>query len=388
MDMSKFDYPAPWLNSKNLQHLVAKIAGWFMLLWCLPIDLRDTWRPCSLPYIPTRRDVAQVRKTIYIPLVKGWLRTCQQNHPECTKRRTELPSRVIDVGDRPGEELSLCVTKHGSAPYIALSHCWGGPELPKTTRENYASRQKVILLKELPRSFQDAVHVTRGLGFRYLWIDSLCVIQGDKDDWEVESSRMAQVYNDAVLVIGADQAKDSTQGFLFTGRYCPNKDGTWSNVHSRQFKLLHRDLCRVSPLATRGWTLQEQFLSRRMVHFVGRELVWECRTAAWCECMEIDNMQKDDMDRSGETLGQKHRLESDLSKDKGLWHSMIQQYHARDLTYPSDFLSALSGIATYLQQQYSAGKYCAGLWGPSLGELLWYNETGNARRAMPYRAPT
>lgn len=171
-------------------------------------------QPCSLPYIPTRRDVAQVRKTIYIPLVKGWLRTCQQNHPECTKRRTELPSRVIDVGDRPGEELSLCVTKHGSAPYIALSHCWGGPELPKTTRENYASRQKVILLKELPRSFQDAVHVTRGLGFRYLWIDSLCVIQGDKDDWEVESSRMAQVYNDAVLVIGADQAKDSTQGFL------------------------------------------------------------------------------------------------------------------------------------------------------------------------------
>jgi hypothetical protein len=69
-----------------------------------------------------------------------------------------------------------------------------------TTKVTLASWQHSIPWDRLSKTFRDAILVTRELGLQYLWIDSLCIIQDDANDWAIESAKMANVYGDAHLV--------------------------------------------------------------------------------------------------------------------------------------------------------------------------------------------
>jgi hypothetical protein len=144
-----------------------------------------------------------------------------EGHEGCkfeTDQDDETPARILDVrspdcawgirlvaGDTP---------RLAAARYIALSHCWGmsGPPI-RTTRESLQDYEREVELSALPKSFQDAVTVTRSLGVRYLWIDSLCIVQNDEKDWEAEASKMSSVYSHAYITLAATEAKNSTEGF-------------------------------------------------------------------------------------------------------------------------------------------------------------------------------
>ena len=97
-----------------------------------------------------------------------------------------------------------------------MSHCWGQlkeDETFCTYRHNITALRDSIDFDKLPKTFQDTVTVTRGLGERFLWIDSLCIIQEDEDDWKIES-KMETVFGSVYCTIAAGSAKDSTEGFL------------------------------------------------------------------------------------------------------------------------------------------------------------------------------
>lgn len=64
----------------------------------------------------------------------------------------------------------------------------------------------------MPKTLIDAIIITRHLGLRYLWSDSLCICQDDAQDWTQESSRMCSVYSNAHLVIGATRSSDGEGG--------------------------------------------------------------------------------------------------------------------------------------------------------------------------------
>jgi hypothetical protein len=98
------------------------------------------------------------------------------------------------------------------APYIALSHCWGLAHILTTTTETLAARMEGIPPSVLPLTFQHAVQITRALNFRYLWIDSICIIQNDELDWQRESANMCNIYKNSAVTIAADAASDSTKG--------------------------------------------------------------------------------------------------------------------------------------------------------------------------------
>ena len=226
-------------------------------------------------------------------------------------------------------------------------------------------------------------------------IDSLCIIQDDVQDWQVESATMASIYNNAFLVIGANCAGSSDAGFMAAkGDAVPNyfiaevenDDGSLSKVYARD-SMPHHDVVgpesyytKQGPLSNRGWALQEQLLSRRMVHFENIELFWECRTLMGCECLELQNANE-----------YKVTMEQEIGSGSfKSWHTLVNQYHLRKLTFDSDFLPALSGVITYLQQ-FGAGDCVAGIWKKNIiDELLW--EAGKNwmlyHRAAPYRAPT
>ncbi|PVH83463.1 HET-domain-containing protein, partial [Cadophora sp. DSE1049] len=150
----------------------------------------------------------------------SWLKHCIENHPDCgAVEEVELPTRLIKLGDSGGNP-QLVITCGMRGKYATLSHCWGSPGSPRpltTTGPTLDARMAGVSFNDLPRTFQDAIAVTRGLGLNYLWIDSLCIIQESREDWTKESQEMQNVYANAVFNISADSASDSSMGLGRTG---------------------------------------------------------------------------------------------------------------------------------------------------------------------------
>lgn len=99
--------------------------------------------------------------------------------------------------------------------YLTLSHCWGQKHFTTLTRESFHSFLCEIPTDLLTKTFKDAIAITRKLGFRYIWIDSLCIFQGDLSDWRAESALMANVYGNSTLNIAAADAPDGDTGCFF-----------------------------------------------------------------------------------------------------------------------------------------------------------------------------
>ena len=136
---------------------------------------------------------------------------CLASH-EGPRRVPSFPSRVIDVGSPSAEKVFLVETEGTSARYIALSYCWGKSHRLKAIKANIAELKAGVTLDGLPQTFQDAVKICRRLDVKYLWIDSLCIIQDDRRDWDIEASKMGSVYSNSYLTISALNSRDDSEG--------------------------------------------------------------------------------------------------------------------------------------------------------------------------------
>lgn len=214
-----------------------------------------------------------------------------QEYPESPAK---LPTRVINVGTDDGEPIRLVEISRKPAAigrYIALSHRWGDLNREQrfcTYADNLAQRKERIEYDELPASFQDAVRVTRTLGVRYLWIDSLCIIQEDPEDWAAEAGRMEDVFSYAYCTIAASSASSSLVRFL-VGRQprdaimLPTSGGTPLFL-AEDIDDFRTDV-ENSILSSRGWVLQERALSRRTIYFTSTQVYWECGDGVVCETL-------------------------------------------------------------------------------------------------------
>lgn len=233
-----------------------------------------------------------------------------------------------------------------------LSHRWGDAEILKTTSHTLGFFKTGIPTDKLCQNFQDAIRVTRRLGFRYLWIDSLCIVQDSVEDWNRESGIMADIYLYSTLTLCASDAVDGNAGFLhqrgqleddFAKIPYIDKDGV-SNGHF-YIAPKHRSVLdpEVFPLNRRGWTLQESILARRNVLFGKNQLHWECQSLSW------DEGETEFLTSEVKLVGKKlAKLISHGSDKHGLlrfepWYDIIKQYSDRQLTFEDDKLPALSG---------------------------------------------
>lgn len=99
-------------------------------------------------------------------------------------------------------------------PYVTLSHRWGSTQNFTTTKANLHSRQSGFTLQDLPRTYRDAAIVTARLGFSYLWIDAICIMQDDPEEWLWESEKMGAIYRHAKCTIASHCSENDDSGFL------------------------------------------------------------------------------------------------------------------------------------------------------------------------------
>jgi len=334
-------------------------------------------------------------------LWKSWVTTCAESHPACSSLQpVKLPSRLLDLSTHVSDgTLRFVETRGGSGSYVALSHVWGQKQLPLTTAGNYTRNLAGIAVSQLPLTFRDAVIFARGLNYRYLWIDSLCIIQDGERDWQSELLLMESIYSNAALTIAAAGAQDSSMGLYIQqdvhGRNVPaytlhltdNEEGsclTLSVYPGSRDNLAAGELPNQTTLATRAWAMQERLLSARTLGFVASKYYFGCNKV-YCDDHVSLPVEPDSVD-SAHSLRELLRgsttneiAQTDPFKLRIGWQLFLKRYSWCCLTEGRDRLSALSAIAQRLSVTYGRD-YAAGIW---LGDLAWCLAWGRIVEAGP-----
>jgi len=328
---------------------------------------------------------------------------------------------------------------------MALSHCWGGPIAMTLTSSNLTEFSTAIPHEQLPRNFQDAIDITRRLGIRYLWIDSLCIVQDSGSDWAQESAKMTAVYENAFVTICALSSPDSAHGILNHSGSDPSitipitVEGD-ATVMARRFVDCHdheslENLSINAPLNRRAWCLQECILSPRILYYGRAQIYWGCRQG-----YHSANQVADGPDflrtaigppgyhdffpvipasrpapiprqRPRSVLGRFYDLVGNYShgeksfgpdrfsprRDQQLqvrsvlvrYYGLVGNYSRREKSFGSDTLPALSGITAKLHSLIG-GHYLAGIWSMDFNRgLLWSPPPdGAVKNVEKYKAPS
>ncbi|KAH7081462.1 hypothetical protein BKA63DRAFT_503876 [Paraphoma chrysanthemicola] len=316
-------------------------------------------------------------------LIKRWQQVCMEEHTLCREERVnnlkfQLPTRLIDVRMEPRLVAGSTLQSSKSVEYATVSHRWQEGGSAKLLRSNIDSFMKAIDFTALPPIFQDSITATRRLGIDFVWIDALCIVQDDADDWRLESSTMGSVYQNAILNLGASGSIPRSHGAfddyfpdppapigLFVSRRASDyliphveiaREGFSRNLFGFSKILLPQSHYRV-PLLRRGWVFQERLLSPRSVYF-GEQLTWECPELFANESFpegspgSLPFPFKDNRPFRLSRLLSRPIFDS-LQYANGVvindlyrrWLELVLDYSHCDLTFQSDALPAISGLA-------------------------------------------
>ena len=287
-----------------------------------------------------------------IATLRGWLHTCETTHAECEPQAAHsLPSRLIDLradGVDCPRLVSTASLPSLEIKYTTLSYCWGSEVPLRTTKATVETFHIEIPRGRLPKTFADAFWMTRELGIPYLWIDALCIIQDDKDDWRAEAAKMHDIYGGSSLTISASESRSAEGGFFVASHLQPierptNKRAFLSarvvETGSIVLILVVPDESAAPPaLRTRGWAFQEAILSPRVVTVLNSELMWRCRTSVLSE-LGMQYREGTAPHRDVATFTEAHN--GDWHR---VWWKWMEDYTNRHFTYPEDRLPALLGV--------------------------------------------
>ena len=327
-----------------------------------------------------------------------------------------LPKRLLDLGPRriiptsesaetPGQDqgafsasenaqcdpvlIETNVISSEETKYVALSYCWGSSAAPlKTEINSLEMRRRGIPVDTMPSCFQDAIEVVRALGLRYVWIDSLCIIQDDDLDWQKESGSMCDTFGNAYITLGIASTSSCQEKFLqnlperfdvpfrlkldqtVSGAYSIQASPQNSFYYTRSMDPLEWDLLD-SQWNGRGWVWQEQNVSpsllvwgRSMFHLRGKRIESENGTVTVSK-------------HFGSTF-YANMTEQEL--EEWWYDTLIRDYSRRKLSVRRDRLPAISGLAKRVGKVLPAS-YKAGHWYSK--ETFWWSLLWEVRYHRP-----
>ncbi|CAG7555303.1 unnamed protein product [Fusarium equiseti] len=330
-----------------------------------------------------------------VKALRNWIYGCISSHDQCkVLSESALPKRLLDVSpsgitaDVPvtiGDinsltidalpQVKLCQTSDfpSTIKYLTLSHCWGKSVSMKLSNEFlpvYAHQIPLCdLLSSEAKVFREAIWVTRCLGYRYLWIDALCINQEDENEKSVEISRMDQIFSGGTVNLSATSASSGADGMIFNRKY---------NLYGL-FRCLPGQDVTEEPVNKRAWVFQGRILAPRVIYFCRDDILRECTGeivpelsdySPWIIAIKLHG-----------SFGIKLPSESmvgidEISTEKKAWcyrfRVLIQQYSSTLLTFPEDRLASIAGIAKAISIRGGVGEdqYFAGLWAHDLPRAL------------------
>ncbi|PVI08227.1 HET-domain-containing protein [Periconia macrospinosa] len=333
--------------------------------------------------------------------IKTWVETCNETHTGCMKRKKAnsasaqaIPTRLLHIAGPPKSAFKVIetATTPVRGPYASLSHCWGGDtfvELRQKTKKQFMTDG--VPWQMMTKNFQDAIEIARFIGVEYIWIDSLCIIQGPDGDFSSEASKMHQVYRNSYCNIALVDSPNSKGGafrsrnpnYVAPVRYVPKEESAifghkpWGVIAG---DLWDRELLKTF-LYVRGWVFQERMLSPRILHFAKNQVFWDCPSLSACETLPSGLPQP--MDKTARS--ERHwrgRLQEPEERTAPLvgpndeppydfWREAVQKYTTCNLTKGRDKLIAMWGIAKLMRDEFKC-EYGHGLWERNLeDQLAW-----------------
>ncbi|KAF7556380.1 hypothetical protein G7Z17_g1415 [Cylindrodendrum hubeiense] len=301
--------------------------------------------------------------------IKYWITECASNHTNCDVQRntTWKPTRLLHLGSLSSPmEIRLVEGKSlpDAAQYLTLSHCWGDLQPLQLTSQTIHDFKSSLPMESLPKTFLDAFNVTRRLGHEYIWIDALCIVQDDPEDWALETGRMASVYSNSFLTIAATAAENASEGVFYPNEkrdvnsWLPARiHRSWGGQFSGDFYVCdYRDWWMKlgdAPLNRRGWAFQERILSPRVLHLGLEQVAFECPSMTACERLPYGSLSR----IHGEIGGPGSSLTRFITTQKGdgariptmigilgQWNELVRNYAHGQFAVETDKMVALSGI--------------------------------------------
>ncbi|KAL6907209.1 heterokaryon incompatibility protein domain-containing protein [Trichoderma evansii] len=320
---------------------------------------------------------------IDINIIKDWMKTCEVHHSYC--KMLPPPSsngnffRLIDVQEQ------RIISSANSEKYFALSYVWGSSTIAVLTKDTLSQYSLKGSLKTatLPQTIVDCIQLVNDLGERYLWVDSLCIIQDDYNDKLEQLRTMDNVYRNAALVVVAAAGNDAQAGLCgvknFTRREWQRKE-TMHGIPYMTAQPPLREVLERTKWNSRGWTFQEAMLARRILFFTEKQVYWSCRHANWREDMDWEISR-------GASLS--HPLDS-------FWETQVNQcrtarycrdvmdFTKREIREQSDAIWAFMGILRLHLSRFPGGF----IWGHPLDRLdatlIWDGCSGNHQHTAQY----
>ncbi|KAJ0103988.1 hypothetical protein J7T55_009652 [Diaporthe amygdali] len=333
------------------------------------------------------RPTTDLLSRAHVSLVRSWMSACEADHKTCVQHSEavkKLPTRLLEI-------------EGGNGKLIRVS---------MTTKEKLNEYRHAIPWQKLPSTISDAIKLCYKLGFEYLWVDSLCIIQDDDQDWLREASNMAGIYSRSALTLAIHVCGDASESFLqkrlldteqwSDGPYgcsrIPVNDPEtgdkfdmylWQDESFKGSRFLDRWWTTVQTIGRRGpsghwlsraWTLQEWLLSPRVLH-IHAMTIWDCFEGLGNE-LEKRSIRKSPFQRAVSNINH--------------WEIIMHDFTSRRITKEKDRLPALAGLAESFQSQ-TGYVYLAGLWLETLPHsLVWARSSlcTNMSKPLTYRAPT
>ncbi|KAL4911359.1 heterokaryon incompatibility protein-domain-containing protein [Aspergillus multicolor] len=325
-------------------------------------------------------------------LFRFWKDWCMREHQghcgrnEITTGRSMASIRLVDVFENC--VATLDVMEH--VEWVALSYVWGEAQAHALVKGNYNAyhEQGALKFDRMPATILDAMWVTRELGERYLWIDSLCIIQDDEDDKLQYIPAMDIIYSQSIITIVNAATDKVSSGIPGIRQGAPRSEqdvfelnGTWLTLSLDPAHSSNNAYLNQTKWATRGWTYQECLLSRRCLIFTKEQAYWQCLGSSFCEDTnwEIRSDIHPVMYRHclGNSWPDVPSLQALYGNTDAHWSRVypmaVEQFRQRQLTSDHDRLHAFTGILRALE--YSAGLKT--FWGmpiPCLQRALVWTE--------------
>ncbi|SPJ72403.1 uncharacterized protein FTOL_02131 [Fusarium torulosum] len=279
-------------------------------------------------------------------------------------------------------------------PYLTLSHRWGTPpSILLTKKASFLLTDDIsphLLNCNKAAVFRHAVHVTRALGFRYIWIDALCIMQDEESEKTVEIMHMDEIYCNSMLNISATEGRvheglvfDRKALYINPCRATVRISETQEDVRLEAFPKKWRLRPSEGPLNKRGWVFQERTLAPRIVHFTKDQVFWECYSLEASEVLPhgVPDQSSTHFDKSVGIIS----TSSNIQQVKLRWYELVEEYSQTSLSYPEDRLLAISAVAKRFCSTMCLRPpdYLAGMWKDDLPQSMLWSQDSLPGRSGP-----